>query len=36
MRVEIPVPRDPSQLPETPAGKVFRAVARQVGVPQEA
>ncbi|HEX9611715.1 MAG TPA: GNAT family N-acetyltransferase [Gemmatimonadales bacterium] len=28
MRVEIPVPPDPSQLPHTPAGKVFRAVAR--------
>ena len=36
VRVEIPVPSDPAELPETPAGKVFRAVARQVGVPQEA
>ena len=36
VRVEIPVPRDPSQLPETPAGKVFRAVAQQAGVRQEA
>jgi len=34
VQVEIPVPRDPSQLPETPAGKVFRAVAQQVGVRQ--
>lgn len=29
VRVEIPVPRDPSQVPETPAGKVFQAVARR-------
>jgi len=32
MRVEIPVPRDPSLVPETPAGRVFKAVAREVGV----
>lgn len=28
VRVEIPVPRDPVLVPETPAGRVFRAVAR--------
>jgi GNAT superfamily N-acetyltransferase len=29
-RVEIPVPRDPKETPRTAAGKVFRAVAREV------
>ncbi|MBI3981871.1 MAG: GNAT family N-acetyltransferase [Gemmatimonadetes bacterium] len=36
LRVEIPVPRDPSVLPNTPAGKVFKAVAREVGALSEA
>jgi L-amino acid N-acyltransferase YncA len=30
MRVEIPVPSDAEQIPHTPAGKVFRAVAREM------
>lgn len=32
MRVEIPVPSDPEQIPRTPAGRVFQAVAREMSV----
>lgn len=31
VRLEIPVPQDTSRLPETSAGRVFRAVASEVG-----
>ncbi len=30
VRVEIPVPKDPRDLPNTPAGRVFRAIARRM------
>lgn len=30
MRVEIPVPKHPHDLPNTPAGRVFRAIARRM------
>ena len=36
MRVVIPVPRDLARLPQTPAGKVFRAVAREMAARKSA
>ena len=29
LRVDVPVERDPSRLPDTPAGRIFKAVARE-------